>query len=206
MIILSHRGYWIDSSEQNREIAFRRSFDIGFGIETDLRDCLGEIVIAHDPPHGEEILFREVLEMMDRRNLPLALNVKANGISGEVKKLLDDFSHTNYFAFDMSIPDTVAYVERGMKIFTGMSDLLRSPVLLDAAHGVWLDAFNSDWYSASMIDELVSSGKHVCIVSAELHGREKMAQWDEISKCESLQCEKLMICTDYPKAASEYFS
>ena len=75
MQILSHRGYWHDFlSESNKRIAFERSFDLGFGTETDLRDICGEIVISHDMPKGDEMTFEELLEIMGRRNLPLALN------------------------------------------------------------------------------------------------------------------------------------
>jgi hypothetical protein len=38
MQILSHRGYWQHPSEKNTEAAFRRSFLLGYGTETDIRD------------------------------------------------------------------------------------------------------------------------------------------------------------------------
>lgn len=41
MIILSHRGLWNKSSEQNTLEAFNLSFENGFGVETDLRDYGG---------------------------------------------------------------------------------------------------------------------------------------------------------------------
>ena len=31
MIILSHRGYWKSEEERNQEVAFHRSFDLGYG-------------------------------------------------------------------------------------------------------------------------------------------------------------------------------
>ena len=48
MEILSHRGYWKNEGEKNTKIAFERSFQLGFGTETDIRDYKGELVISHD--------------------------------------------------------------------------------------------------------------------------------------------------------------
>lgn len=48
MIVLSHRGYWKNSLEKNKFVAFERSFSMGFGTETDIRDFNGELVISHD--------------------------------------------------------------------------------------------------------------------------------------------------------------
>ena len=48
MIILSHRGYWKINSEKNCTPSFDRSFSLGFGTETDVRDYKGKLVISHD--------------------------------------------------------------------------------------------------------------------------------------------------------------
>ena len=55
MIVLSHRGYWKTAVEKNTPTAFKRSFELGFGTETDVRDRNGELVISHDMPNGSEI-------------------------------------------------------------------------------------------------------------------------------------------------------
>ena len=38
MEIISHRGYWKNVEEKNSSKAFKNSFDLNFGTETDLRD------------------------------------------------------------------------------------------------------------------------------------------------------------------------
>lgn len=43
MQVLSHRGYWKHPNEKNLPIAFKRSFERGFGTETDLRDLQGSL-------------------------------------------------------------------------------------------------------------------------------------------------------------------
>ncbi len=205
MIILSHRGYWKSEDERNQEVAFHRSFDLGYGTETDIRDIRGKLVISHDMPKGDEMTFEELLELMDGRNLPLALNIKADGTANEILRLLKKFNHTNYFTFDMSIPDMVVQLKTELKVFTGLSDILSPAVLLDQAKGIWLDCFNSDWYDNTVVDSYLEIGKAVCIVSADLHKRDVKRQWDIIKKCKYFNSNSLMICTDYPELAREFF-
>lgn len=205
MIILSHRGFWKTVDERNMRAAFVRSFDSGFGTETDLRDICGKIVISHDMPHGDEISFEEVLQIMDGRNLPLALNIKADGQAIKIKEILGKYHHTNYFTFDMSIPDMVVQIANGLNVYTGQSDLIKTPILLDKCGGVWLDAFNSDWYDANMLDDIVEKSGHVCIVSSDLHKRDTGYQWEQIKKSKSFNSDNLMLCTDKPISAKEYF-
>lgn len=206
MIILSHRGFWKTKDEKNTITSFKRSFDCGFGTETDLRDHDGEIVISHDMPTGDEITFEHLLDIMDGRNLPLALNIKADGLFLSIKDTLEKYNHTNYFVFDMSIPDLVCQVKNKMKVFTGLSDILIQPVLLSECDGVWLDCFNSDWYDYTEIDRLLNQGKKVCLVSADLHKRNVSKQWTTILKSNYLDSDNLMICTDFPEKAREYFN
>lgn len=205
MQILSHRGYWQNIQERNTKKAFERSFDSGFGTETDLRDICGKIVISHDMPNGKEISFEELLEIMQGRNLPLALNIKADGQIDEILRLLAKYNHTNYFTFDMSIPDMVYQLKKGAKVFTGLSDILKEPVLLDKACGVWLDAFNSDWYKQDIIDDLLIKNKSICIVSSDLHGRDTFEQWQMLKLYENIKAEKLFLCTDKPSEALKFF-
>lgn len=206
MQILSHRGYWKDfSSESNKRIAFEHSFDLGFGTETDLRDICGKIVISHDMPKGDELTFRELLEIMNGRNLPLALNIKADGQANEILKILKEFNHSNYFTFDMSIPDLVFQMNKGLKVYTGLSDILQTPVLLEKAEGVWLDSFYQEWFSEETVNNLLMQKKKVCIVSADLHKRDIIEQWTKIRNFSCLSSNNLLLCTNIPKKAVEFF-
>jgi hypothetical protein len=205
MLILPHQGFWNDLSERNQKIAFQRSFDVGFGAETDLRDVAGKIVISHNMPKGGEIAFEEVLQTMNGRNLPLALNIKADGQAAAILELLAKYSHTNYFTFDMSIPDMVAQIKAGVRVFTGFSDILPAPILLDECSGVWLDCFNFDWYGADVIDSIIAKGKQVCVVSNDLHKRDTTKQWNIIKHVKNFAGSDLLLCTDKPAEAKEYF-
>lgn len=199
--ILAHRGFWKEENEKNSKIAFKRAFDYGFGIETDLRDIKGEIVISHNMPKGDEMLFEDLLKLIDGRDLPLALNIKADGMADEIKRILEKYNHTNYFTFDMSIPEMVYQHNVGLKVFTGQSDIIPNPIMLEKADGVWLDCFNSDWFGEADIRRIQNKGKKVCIVSPDLHKREYKIVWEKYRKVRGI-----MLCTDYPMEAEEYFN
>ncbi len=201
MQILAHRGFWLNENEKNTKIAFERAFDNNFGIETDLRDIKGTIVISHNMPQGNEMTFEELLQLLGGRNLMLALNIKADGQADEIKRLLNNYNHTNYFTFDMSIPEMVYQHKLGLKVFTGMSDIIPQPIMYDKAEGVWLDCFNSDWFNEEDILKIKENNKKVCIVSPDLHKREYKSIWKKYKNVSNI-----MICTDYPKEAKEFFN
>ena len=199
--IIAHRGWWKSEHEKNTAIAFLRAFDNGFGVETDLRDIKGEIVISHNMPVGDEMSFERLLQIMNGRNLPLALNIKADGQAEEIKRLLEKYNHTNYFTFDMSIPEMVVQHKVGLNVFTGLSDIIQTPILFEQAKGVWLDCFNSDWFGESEILGLLNQNKQVCIVSPDLHKRDYKTIWGKYKNMSGI-----MLCTDYPDEAEEYFN
>lgn len=199
--IIAHRGFWKQESEKNSQIAFERAFDLGYGVETDLRDIKGNIVVSHNMPCGHEITFESLLQLMNGRNLPLALNIKADGMSKEIKKLLNKYKQTNYFTFDMSIPEMVVQRDEKLIFFTGLSDLIKEPILFDDADGIWLDSFYEDWFDSSIVKNLIARDKKVCIVSPDLHHRKYQEVWEKYKNIEGI-----MICTDYPKEAEVFFN
>ena len=208
MKIISHRGYWLNVGEKNTLRAFERSFEHGFGTETDIRDSLGRLVISHDIPSGKEQEFAEFLACAesatnDNNPLTLALNIKADGLAQILTKELAKTSQLDCFVFDMAIPDMRQYLAQGIPVFTRMSEVERHPAYLDEAAGVWLDAFVNEWYDNSIIQTLMNLGKRVCIVSPELHGRPYLNQWDRLSVWG--HTEQVILCTDKPEEANVYF-
>jgi hypothetical protein len=203
--ILSHRGYWKTHEEKNTEIAFRRSFELGFGIETDVRDLNGELVISHDPPIGNEMLFEQFLQIYSEyyKSLTIALNIKADGLQIMLKKLLKKYSVNNYFVFDMAVPDGLVYINQCLKVFTRHSEYEMSPSFYEEAQGIWLDCFNADWIDEEEILKHLNNNKHVCIVSPELHKRGYESVWGKYKNIS--QSDNLMLCTDFPEDARLFF-
>ncbi|WP_281199422.1 MULTISPECIES: phosphodiesterase [Acinetobacter] len=203
MKILSHRGYWKEASEKNSVTAFLRSFNLNFGTETDLRDQNGEIVISHDIPKNDSLLFKNFLKALNDKPLTLALNVKADGLAKELKKILQGYPELNYFVFDMSIPDMKSYLDLGISVFTRVSDVEQIPIWLEYSDGIWLDAFSHDWYDIEVIHKLLATGKQVCVVSPELHKRDYNEVWNMLYPLRT--CAALMLCTDFPEDAHSFF-
>lgn len=205
MKILSHRGYWLESYERNQCAAFERSFRLGFGTETDLRDFAGKVVISHDVPTGEMLAFSAFLEIHKKQgqgDLPLALNIKADGLASMVKEALSAFAEIDAFVFDMSVPDMRAYFDAGVPVFTRMSEVEKQPSWLERSAGIWLDCFDSDWFDSGVVRDLLATGKRICVVSPELHQRDPLPVWELLRMYSS--AENLLLCTDRPEQARDF--
>jgi glycerophosphoryl diester phosphodiesterase len=210
MIVLSHRGLWRTNQEKNTEVAFNRSFEMGFGTETDIRDYCGELVISHDMAHSKCMPFNDFLDIYSpySKKLPIALNVKADGLQDNLLKALNKYKVTNYFVFDMSVPDGLGYLKSGLKTFTRQSEFEPIPSFYEAAHGVWLDEFEGHWINQTIVLNHLRQQKKVCIVSPELHRRPNENEWMDYKKIndELKDKENLMICTDFPETADRIFN
>jgi len=207
MILLCHRGFWKESSEKNTDTAFCRSFKAGIGVETDIRDYNGRLVISHDIPSGNELSFEQFLKLFSEydKSLPLALNIKSDGLQDSLKSLLDKYKIENYFVFDMSVPDGLQYIKRDFKVFTRQSEYEKIPSLYENAQGVWLDCFNEDWIDELTIKKYLSENKKVCIVSPELHNRDNLKVWEKYRNIPFINNDNIMLCTDFVEKANDFF-
>ena len=207
MRIISHRGYWKKPAEKNTIHAFQRSFALGFGTETDIRDLKGELVISHDMPTGDEIRFEEFLALASSyqhiHSLTLALNIKSDGLLAPLETIVAEHKHLDIFVFDMSVPDSRSYLNSGLPTFMRMSEVEKTAAWLDQAEGIWLDGFTSIWYDSKMLYSILSKGKKLCIVWPELHGRDQMELWPLLNSF--THYESLILCTDSPEKAAAYF-
>lgn len=207
MIIISHRGYWKSAAEKNTPAAFARSFQLGFGAETDLRDFAGRLVISHDPPGLDALPADALFEIHVAANgkLPLALDIKSDGLQPFVKEILEHFQPADHFVFDMSIPDALGYLAAGIPVFTRHSEFERQPAFYEKAAGVWMDGFETDWMREVDIHGHLKAGKRVCIVSPELHGRNHLEIWQRLAAMPCASDPRLMLCTDFPEEARDLF-
>lgn len=204
MKVISHRGYWKTANEKNTPAAFARSFSLGFGTETDLRDCNGQIVISHDMPVGPTMLLENYLDNLaqfQRNGLLQALNIKSDGLAATLTSQMRGCDQP-WFVFDMSIPDMVQHIRAGNPCFARMSEYETFPLaFIGQIKGIWLDAFNSTWYSTGVIESLLDRGLQLCVVSPELHGRPDYEDlWRDLRPLSAN--ENLILCTDFPEAAT----
>jgi glycerophosphoryl diester phosphodiesterase len=205
MIILSHRGYWREAAEKNSPTAFHRSFDLGFGTETDIRDAGGGLVVAHDMPQGGELTLDGLLGILAGRGLPLAINIKADGLARLLLEVMNARGVARWFTFDMSIPETIQQLRLGLPVFTRASEYETPPVLYDRARGVWVDDFGAQWITAKALRAFLADGKQVCVVSPELHGRDPLPLWRELKAGGLVGAPGLMLCSDRAEDARDFF-
>lgn len=209
MIVLSHRGYWKTEEEQNGMVAFERSFSSSFGTETDVRDYRGELVISHDIANENCITVDRFLQVYSsyKNPLTLAFNIKADGLHQKLMGLLQKYKITNYFVFDMSVPNGLLYLKQNLRVFTRQSEFEMQPSFYESAQGVWLDEFNSHWITDAVIRDHINRKKQVCIVSPELHSRGYEDEWVDYKNIDSeLLGNDIMICTDFPDEARSFFN
>lgn len=208
MLTISHRGYWKTAEEKNTAVAFDRSFLLGFGTETDLRDLGGQLVIAHDPPLSGAMPADDMFSQVAAHDpaLPMALNIKADGLQTLVCDAVERHGLTGCFVFDMAVPDAVQWLKTGIAVFTRHSDIETTPAFYEQADGVWLDAFGNDWWDMDVVAAHLNAGKQVAVVSPELHARDYTAVWSMMKESTICQSNDIILCTDIPETAKEFFT
>ena len=202
MKIIAHRGLWDDKENQNTLTAFKRALDLGFGLEFDVRDSFGQLVISHDPTANPGSLnFEDVVELFSKYEAPMAINIKSDGLLPRLLSTLGSLEKKRYFVFDMSIPETIKYLKAGVPTFMRISEFEQNSLLHEKSSGIWLDAFEGDWWTNE--SQVFQDFKALCVVSSELHGRDEEMGWSFLRELETVT--DLNLCTDYPVKASEYF-
>ena len=199
--LLAHRGLWSQADQGNTLAALTRALEKGYGVETDVRDYGGRLVISHDPADSAAVDFSEFCRCYVEAGAcsTLALNIKSDGLADQLQQVLAEYGVTNYFVFDMSVPDAMRYAQRSLPLFSRHSEVEPHVSLYEQCAGVWLDAFWSDWFEESNVVTHLNSGKDVCVVSPELHGRPKAAVWQWLREVHRPPGRRLMLCTDHPE-------
>jgi hypothetical protein len=183
----------------------RDAFAHGWGVELDVRDLDGSLVVSHDPPHDGALRLDTVVDAYLEHGCPgsLAVNIKADGLSDAVATALRDVERGHWFAFDMSVPDMRHYAREAVPFFTRHSDLEPAPALYDEADGVWLDDFDGGFITEERILAHLAAGKRVAVVSPELHGRDRDLTWEQWQRWGVWRSPGVLLCTDHPQIADE---
>lgn len=207
MRILAHRGYWKEEKEKNTLSAIKAALENGYGFESDIRDYCEKLVISHNiasagSPDAEKVIAL-LQEYQDK--YCFAINIKADGLIESLKLLLERYHISNYFTFDMSVPQMLEYKQAGLSFFTRKSEFEPEPVMYSEATGIWIDAFEDDsWITSRLIKKYLDDEKIVCIVSPDLHGKSNDIFWNRLKNFE-IGFENIYLCTDHPDEAKKFF-
>ena len=210
--ILCHRGIWKKKIEQNSEVAIKKALENGFGVEIDLRYHEKNILISHDPLGRQRrsdikaVSLETVFEIASATESKgyLALNAKEDNLQEEVRRLAIKYNIDRYFLFDMSVPDLIGGAKHDVNQFGRLSSYEDPCKIAEFCCGLWIDGFDNSEkiYGESL--EIIKKWPRCAFVSPELHGREKKEGWKVLKQINQRHSD-MMICTDEPYEALEYF-
>lgn len=206
MKIIAHRGFWAVRAEMNTCDAIYRAFREGFGVETDIRDHCGKVVISHDPVVEDVPTLDELISIYrEFSTYPLFLNVKADGLHSLKVDCTKEFDHLVFF--DMSFPELLRYREKGFRVCARVSKF-EPPFefISNNFNSFWIDNFKNNHFEPTILKELCMDNDHTfCVVSPELHGESHLTYWSQIRDHKLHLLERFYLCTDFPMEAKRYF-
>ena len=143
-----------------------------YGVEVDIRSYGKKLIISHDPfVQGED--FR--LWIKSYQHKLLILNVKEEGLEGQLIKIMDEESINDYFFLDQSFPFLIKNAAhckgRSAVRYSEFESIETVMNLKGLIKWVWLDCFNTLPIDKVNMENLKSAGFKICIVSPELQGR-----------------------------------
>ncbi|OJV64461.1 MAG: hypothetical protein BGO41_12655 [Clostridiales bacterium 38-18] len=186
MHFISHR---VNTVEELKQLPHE------YGVEIDLRDEGGELILSHDPFRTGD-RFEDYLK--EYHHGTMILNIKSERIEHKVKTLLDQFQIKDYFFLDSSFPMIFLLANQGERQvalryseFEGL-DTIRT--MAGKVDWVWVDCFTKLPINHEIFLELKALGYKLCLVSPELQGRpEDIEAYKQQSFDEAIEWDA--ICT-----------
>ena len=145
-----------------------------YGVELDLRDFGGRLVLQHEPfMDGED--FAEYLKHYDHGTM--ILNIKSERIEYKVLELVQKYNIKDYFFLDSSFPMIYSLSKSGEKNialrfseFEGIDTILNMKGKID---WIWVDCFSKLPIDNENYNLLKQHGLKFCLVSPELQGQDE---------------------------------
>lgn len=187
MILIQHRV---------NEIQDLKTVPPEMGVEVDLREQSGEIILQHDPYKSGEN-FEGYLKQY--RHKFMVLNIKTEGIEERVSGLIKKYGLKNYFFLDTAFPAMMKLIRQGeTRIATRFSEYepaeLCAP-LRGKVEWVWADCFTRlPWTQESYMS--IKPFFKICLVSPELQQHPK--EWISEFKTKLQNYPVDAVCTKYP--------
>ena len=211
MKIIAHRGLWKSEDKKNSLDSLVMAIKSNFGIETDLRNHNDKIYVCHDIIDVDKnITFPQLIDSIkDINNFSnnlIFLNIKSDGIISMVVDYLRKEKIDNYVLFDMSLPELWKSRNYYDNVFAGISDIFNIDYKIKNFRGFWVDSFiDEQWITNEQIKKWLEDDYQLCIVSPELHRRDYLNFWKKIKSFDCINDKRIMICTDKPNEALEFF-
>lgn len=177
--------HWI--SHRINTIKELTSIPSDIGIEIDLRDSNGKIIVTHDPfTDGPE--FSDFIKKYSVNNdRTIILNIKSERIEESVIKILNEYNITNYFLLDSSFPMINNLIKKGINNialryseYEGLDTLINMKGLVKWVWVDWFNVFSNNGishFSYNTYIKLRQLGYKICIVSPDLQGNTDLIEY-----------------------------
>jgi glycerophosphoryl diester phosphodiesterase len=190
--ILAHRGEWGEQVIANSTQSLKNAFLHGYGVETDIRDLDGVLVISHDPCKGSEY---DGFDKFLRKENRIAINIKSDGLVPLLESARDLINTSKSFVFDCSFPELLKFKHAGIDHAIRISEFEKE--LSWEPNYIWLDAFESDWWLNDKTTLDLIGKIPTVVVSPELHKRDHSKVWQRVLELRSTGLD-ISVCTDFP--------
>ncbi len=165
-MFISHRINYLDENSVNK----LNEWD---GIEFDIRDSNGKIIVQHDP-FKEGQIFEEFIKFCPNNKFYI-VNVKSEGIELEAIRILEEHHIYNFFLLDCSIPMIVKLGKMGEKrIAARLSEYesIKNIIALSSfISWVWIDVFTCLPLTEKIEKTIHDMNLKICLVSPELQNQ-----------------------------------
>lgn len=177
-----------------------------FGVEVDLRWSRDDgIYLAHDPG-SRGVSFEPWLKHFKHQTL--ILNVKEDGLEGEILDSLEKFEVHDFFFLDQPFPTLLKSLKMDIPCAVRISEHETIPTNLpETPSWIWADSFTGDWsHLIPHLENLEKSNSYICLVSPELQGRQSTEELSTITKIVKPyeKLKKLSVCTKFPEVWASY--
>ncbi len=167
------------------------------GVELDLREASGQIILQHDAFKSGES-FEEYLRFY--RHGLMILNVKTDGLEEKILELIKRHGVKKYFFLDLAFPSMMKLIQNGEKQiavrFSEYEPLEQCLALKGKVEWVWVDCFTHLPLTPENYKALKAHFK-ICLVSPELqrHPKEKISEFKKQIQGFDIDA----VCTKYPE-------
>jgi len=149
------------------------------GVELDIRDRGGRLILQHDPFTDGEY-FEEYLKFY--KHGTMILNIKSERVEFRVLELLKNYKVKRYFFLDSSFPmiyllsrENEKNIALRFSEFEGLDTILN---MENKVKWVWVDCFSKLPLDKEKFEILKSKGFKLCLVSPELQQQpEKIGEY-----------------------------
>ena len=184
MLVIRHR---VNTVEELERVPHH------YGVEVDVRDFGGKLVLQHDPFVGGQD-FEGYLKHY--RHAFIILNIKSEGIERKTIALAEKYRIQNYFLLDVSPPFIIKLTDEGVRKlavrYSEFESIETALLMKNRVDWLFVDSYKKLPLDRTVIGKLGGKFK-LCVVSPELWGRQgEIAAYRKQLKKEGIKLDAVL--------------